>query len=311
MLTNLLREKLPIISERRGREQFGNRDFLGASDVGKCERQFLLSKLTPPQYSPEELIRFYRGHLAETLLIDVFNETSYQWDAQKQYVHPENDKIRATTDFLFHTKKWDKIGVAECKSVSGLPSEPYDSWVAQLYFQMGMVQLHYPQAEVKGCLLCIDFNTGQFVEFEGFVPNEAVFKSYLDKAQRLLQLWESQDINGAGTEKSPLCKYCHYKADCPAFTVTEMDGVLRELALEYKSLKAQSELLSTEMDKIKETILSLYPVGTKVSDGEVSITISQVADSVIVDSGKLKKEFPEIYSQVIKTKKGYIKLTIE
>lgn len=310
MIDKILQEKLPIVSEKKSKEQFGARDFIGASDVAKCPRQFLLSKLQPEQFDTSTLIRFYRGHIAEQLLKDVFNETTYKW--QDQYVAKFNEKIRATIDFIFHTKDYSKIGIVECKTVSSIPNEPYESWVQQLYFQMGIISKLFPKSEIKGCIFAFDLNSGQYKEFNEFCPNEAIFNVLLEKANTLLELWQKQDIDNAPIEKSLLCGYCQYKGDCPAFANNDEIDIPEDvlnLAKEYRNTQSEIRELQKKLDDKKAKLLAFTGENFKASSKDIVIKVAKV-DTKIIDSKKLKAEMPEIFEQFSKTK-SYIKLEIK
>ncbi|MDK2791592.1 MAG: hypothetical protein PWQ25_455 [Deferribacteres bacterium] len=293
MIDKILQEKLPIVLEKKSKEQFGARDFIGASDVAKCPRQFLLSKLQPEQFDTSTLIRFYRGHIAEQLLKDVFNETTYKW--QDQYVAKFNEKIKATIDFIFHTKDYSKIGIVECKTVSSIPNEPYESWVQQLYFQMGIISKLFPKSEIKGCIFAFDLNSGQYKEFNEFCPNEAIFNVLLEKANTLLELWQKQDIDNAPIEKSLLCGYCQYKGDCPALSRGERYNVPSDVSAKVEKLM---ELLESEKEikKLKEEIKT-YMEQTGVNTIYVNASVVQYQSRKgrkTLDEKALKDAHPEL-----------------
>lgn len=312
MLKELFEKNLPKVNKRISEAQFGERDFIGASDVVKCERQFLLSKIKPVEFDTKTLIRFFRGHIVEILLKEVFNETHYLWEEQYVASSNNNNKIRATLDFIFHTKKWDKIRVVESKTTSGIPEFPYESWIQQIIFQMGIVGQRYPKADVKGCIFVIDLNSGEYTEFE-VLPNKQIFDSLYKKAERLLELWEKNSVDEAKPEESMLCGYCDYRSDCPKFH-SGQDAVPEELlrmAQRYLELSAEKKEIEDKLEAIRKEILDYCGESFNGSSEGITIKVSKVADSLIVDSRKLKEKYPDIYENVTKVKSGYLKLEIK
>lgn len=311
MLKEIIEKKLPEINKKKSEAQFGERNFIGASDVVKCERQFLMSKLNPKNFDTKTLIRFFRGHVAELLLKEVFNETNYIWE--EQYIAQSDDeKIRATLDFVFYTKKWDKIRVVENKSVSGIPEYPYGNWIQQIIFQMGIMQQRYPKSEIKGCIFVMDLNSGEYTEFE-ILPNKHIFDSLFGKAKKLLKLWEEKDIEKAKCEESMLCGFCGYRGDCPKFHSGQfpVPEDLATLARHYLEVNAEKKRIEDKLETIKKEILNYCGENFNASSNGLTIKVSKTSDSLIVDSKKLKEQYPDIYQNVSKVKSGYLKLEIK
>lgn len=310
MIKEIIEKKLPLISKKISEAQFGKRNFIGASDVVKCERQFLLSKIKPIEFDTKTLIRFFRGHIAEILLREVFNETNYLWE--EQYVAQSDDKIRATLDFVFYTKRWDKIRVVENKTVSGIPEFPYENWIQQIMFQMGIMQQRYPNADIKGCIFVLDMNSGEYTEFE-VLPNKQIFNCLLEKAERLLKLWEERNIEEARCETSMLCGYCEYRSDCPKFNSGQniVPEELKSMAQRYLELSAEKKQIEDKLETIKKEILNYCGESFNGSSEGITIKVSKTKDTTIVDSNKLKEEYPDIYKNVSKVKSGYLRLEIK
>ncbi|MGA1847275.1 PD-(D/E)XK nuclease family protein [Deferribacter abyssi] len=312
IISNLIKQKLPIINKKMSDAQFGKRNYIGASDISKCERQFILSKLSPQEFSTNTLIQFYRGHIAEMLLKDVFNETQYKYKYQEQIEY--NEFFKATIDFMFYTKDYSKIGIVECKTVSSIPEKPHENWILQLQAQMGIVKQKYPNAEIKGSILCLNLNTGELREFNSFEPNEILFKTIVEKAERLWRLWQNKDIENAKPEKSVLCGYCQYRSDCPAFKKDNTDDIpsdIEELALEYIELRNKKEEIEKKEKYIKQKIFTFannenFHAETK----KIIVKVIKSTDSWRVDSKKLQKEYPEIYEKCKKLVKGSLRLQI-
>ena len=51
--------------------------------------------------------------------------------------------------------------VLEVKTVSGIPKFPYEGWIRQLHFQMGLLEESKTSAkEVRGAILALDLDRG-------------------------------------------------------------------------------------------------------------------------------------------------------
>lgn len=163
--------------------ELGNRmQYIGSSDVGSCPRKVCLQKTCPaglPDLST--MLKFSRGHVAETLLIEIFNAGGVKqlYDTQVEVCHPVYP-LKAHIDFLFYADFDGKqqLHIVELKSVSGIPDEPYAQWVDQVNFQIGLLKIKYPKQKIGGSILAIDLNAGELKQFDGFEYNESLF-SYL------------------------------------------------------------------------------------------------------------------------------------
>jgi len=309
MLENIFEKFLPIINKKKTEEEFGKRDYIGASDVVKCPRQWFLQK-DNFQFDAKTLVKMYRGKIAEHLLVDVFNETNFKYETQKEFTHPKIEKIKCHIDFFFYAKNYKKIGICECKTTNGIPDEPYESWILQLYFQLGLTKLIYPDSEIKGAIFVIDLNSGDFKEFNGFSPNDSIFESLIEKAKNMLEI---KSLENTWTETSLLCGYCPFKVDCPVHTknTDEIDipeDVLN-LAKEYRNTQSEIRELQKKLDDKKAKLLAFTGENFKASSKDIVIKVAKV-DTKIIDSKKLKAEMPEIFEQFSKTK-SYIKLEIK
>ena len=302
MIRDIVDEKLQEISKRESLESLGDRSkYVGASDVVGCPRKVVLTKLQPPEFDNETLIRFMRGHLAETILVKCFKETNYLWATQMEFVHPEYDYIKAHADFVFYTKDFSKIGIVEQKSTNGIPDEPYPSWVEQLQFQMGLAKLLYPKAEIKGSLFVIDLNSGKYEEFNGYEPNEEIFDALLENAKGIYEVVRTKKINGLPTEAGLLCGYCPFKKDCPAFTgdESEVPEDVANAVEKYVEVSKEEKELGKKKNTLKQEILGYTGSNFKASFNGHKLSVKEVI-SVKADTKILKAEYPEIYNAVAK-----------
>ncbi|MGC8979498.1 PD-(D/E)XK nuclease family protein [Caldisericum sp.] len=301
---------LPKIVANSSKEQFGDRNYIGASDVVKCERKFLLEKRNPIEIDPQTAIKLLRGKLAEQMAEELYSAAGKQYEKQVHIKHPLKEHIRATVDLLFKGKK--VVGIAEIKSVdvNNLPA-PYVSWVEQINFQMGLYKLNNPQMKVMGKIVVINLNSGFTKEFEVDF-NEDLFHSLLEKAERLWNKWQN---GGEGkAEPSLLCSHCPYKAECPVFKGDGGKEIPEDLlfkAVEYREIKKQISQLEDQAEEIKNEIIAFTGDNFEYTDELVSLKVSRVADLYVLDSQALKKQMPDVYNQFLKPKKGYVKLVIE
>lgn len=101
------------------------------------------------------------------------------------------------------------------------------------------------------------------------------------------------------------CKKCYDKALVGIEFKAEVPGLPKEIMpalLKLQELEVQSKAIKEESDKLKTNLLeSMEQHGITKWDNDV-MTITYVAASVrsSVDSKKLLKDYPEIYSEVIK-----------
>jgi predicted XRE-type DNA-binding protein len=299
MIKKIIGEILPIINKEKTKDELGDRTkYVGSSDVAKCPRQATLSRLKPIEHDLNTLIRFERGHLAENILSRIFERTKYNWTAQKELIHPEFQYLRSHVDFMFYTKNMKSIGICEVKTTSEIPEEPYDSWVSQIYWQMGLAKLIYPDANIRGVILALDLNTGDIREFDTYTPSDTIFNILIDKAHNI---WAA--INGEADpecEPSLLCGFCEFREDCPVFDRDNLPKDVWETVHLFAQLKEQENELKTKIEALKEGILK-YIGGRKFSatNSELGLTLSVTAPrtSEFVDGKILKEKYPEIFDE--------------
>lgn len=299
MLTEIIEEVLPEINKEKSKEELGDRkQYVGSSDISGCPRQATLSKLEPVDHDIETLIRFERGHLAEKILSKVFERTEYKYTTQKELIHPIFPHFKAHVDFFFYSKDMKSIGICEVKTTSGIPSKPYEGWEMQLYWQMGLAKLIYPNANIKGAIYAIDLNTGQKKEFNTYAPSSVIFDMLVEKAHNI---WAA--VNGEQKpecDPSLLCGFCDYQTTCPVFDRANLPEDVWETALLYADKKAEEKELKKQLDNLREQILK-YTGDKKLSatNKELNLSVSVTAPrtSEFVDSKALKEKLPDIFEE--------------
>ncbi len=289
-------------------DSLGDRSqYIGASDVAGCPRKAVLTKLDAPEHDLGTLIKFARGHLTELMLIAGLKKHSKslpKWKHQYEAKSKMRKHIKAHLDFLFTSK--NVLAVLEVKSVDGIPADPYEGWVQQVHMQMGLVKEEYPDKAVKGAIFAIDLNQGEARLFNGYQYDGQIYEGLLQKAESIWKTLNDQANPNYDTEKGPLCAWCHYRPDCPAYKANEAIPEMpfeKELN-EYRGLKEQGKTLEAEIKKLKAFLKSgiknANPDDKKVRVGEEEIKIGIWKRSSI-NSQKLQTEYPDVYEDCLKT----------
>ncbi len=300
MIKEIIDTKLQEISKRESLESLGDRSkYVGASDVVGCPRKIVMAKLNPVDHENDTLIRFMRGHLAETILAKCFAETNYRWTTQLELVHPQYEFIKAHADFVFHTANFNKIGIVEMKSVSGVPDAPYESWVQQLQFQMGLAKLLYPNAVIKGSVFAIDLNSGKYEEFNGYEPNDIIFNNLVEKAREIFKYVQTRTTVDLPYEIGLLCSFCPFKQTCPAFTGDEqvVSEDVKVMVEKYKSISKSEKELEAQKDALRQEMIEIINEGVLKFDGN-KVSVKNVLRKTL-DSKALQTAMPEIYGQFL------------
>jgi CRISPR/Cas system-associated exonuclease Cas4 (RecB family) len=265
--TELLRQGLMKLNNNG---DLGDRStYVGSSDVAGCPRKVVLSKTELPDHELATLIRFARGHLPEQLILSAIKDTSYQWEYQKEVTHRDRP-FKSHIDFVFNGKS--VLMVLEVKTVSAIPKAPYESWIQQIHFQMGLLQERNPGKQIRGCVLAIDLNEGKIGLFNGFEYNSMLYEGLLQKASHIWQCVQDAEVNPQ-THTSPLCAWCQYRPECPAY---DNSMIIPELPIEdeltsYLGLKATKKSSEVELAKLsnflKFAIANANPDGMAIKVG--------------------------------------------
>lgn len=292
--------------------ELGDRtQYIGSSDVGSCARKVYLQKKYPVTPDVSTMLKFSRGHVAETLIENMFVAAGVKqiFDTQVELRHPDA-LLKAHVDFLFYANPdgTPQLHVIEVKSVSGIPDEPYPQWEDQLAFQLGLLRIKYPEGELGGSILAIDLNAGKVHQFNGYAHNDAVFNYLYCRALHLLECLEGREEPKPSS--SHLCGYCSYRADCPAMTLpkVELPPEIEALANKYAALNSTKSRAEKEMKVIRQELVDFTGPVFKGRSDTVDLIVSSVAPGMTVDAELLKKQYPDIYPDVLKERAGYTKL---
>ncbi|ABK99494.1 PD-(D/E)XK nuclease family protein [Pelobacter propionicus] len=286
--------------------------YIGSSDVSGCARKVYLQKKNPKEPSVSTMLKFSRGHVAETLIENMFNAAGvgHLYETQVELQHPVYSSLKAHIDFLFNAD-FDgnpELHVIEVKSVSAIPDDPFPQWEDQLAFQLGLLRIKYPGEKIGGSILAIDLNAGKVHQFNGYEYNDAVFNYLYTRALYLLDCLEEKDE--ALPSASHTCSFCSYRSDCPAMTlpVVELPPEIEALASKYAKLNSTKNHAEKEMKSIRQELLDFTGPVFKGRSDKVGLVVSSVAPSMAVDAELLKNQFPNIYTGVLKGRAGYTKL---
>ena len=292
--------------------ELGNRKlYIGSSDVGSCARKVYLQRKTPKTPNVSTLLKFSRGHIAETLIENIFVAGGVKdlFDTQVEVRHPEYP-LKAHIDFLFYANLdgTPELHVIEVKSVSGIPDEPYSQWIDQLSFQLGLLRIQYPQGKIGGSVLAIDLNAGQIHQFNGYEDDAATFNYLVSKALHLLDCLDERDE--ARPSVSLSCSFCPYRSDCPAMALpkVELPPEIELLASKYAELNSTKRVAEKEMKGIRQELLDFTGPKFKGRSDTIDLVTTFVDPSLIVDGDRLRQQYPDVYSGVLKERAGYIKL---
>jgi len=311
-LYQLLTKSLSMPKQELG----DRRKYVGSSDLG-CPLKSYYQKTKGDQ--PKTLSQLFvlrRGDMVEEILKQALQDcTNVKY--QVMYVHPEYSYIKAHCDFEFAGKH--DLGVMEVKSVGNnapLPSKPYDNWVDQLHYQMGLAKLNNPDKNVKGCIVAIDISNGTFKIYNSIVYDEIYFKKLIDRAQQIFNAVENKNHEGLEAIQSPLCNYCHFRTECPTYFYSTNEKIV-DLTYLYETIqdfltgqvdeKIGKELKATSQRAIKEA-LSQFKYGSCNIDGQEIVLKRIDVKKRTFDEAKFKEENPDLYEKYLKdTKFSYIR----
>jgi len=295
----------------RPKEELGDRTtYVGGSDLG-CERKGCLEKLTPSTKSLETMIRFKRGDMVESILKDALEESGICFEWQYEAVHPQKPYLKAHLDFTFMGVK--EIGVLESKSVSSMPGKPYDGWIKQLHYQMGLVALNHPQKHVKGAVIAMDVQTGNIQMFNGYCHSPQKFMELEASGDRIWESLKKRDLTDLVPNKTPLCSFCSFRADCPAFFIDASEGVvdlspISERVNQYLDGKTMEKEGRSLAGAAKSDIIEYLGPGTAGKDGDLTIQVL-FRNRQTLDTAGIRAAYPDLYEE-FKKKTSYTILDV-
>ncbi len=311
-LAAFLGRAIPTHQQQQSAHLGDRTGYVGASDIAGCPRKAVLGKQYPTIHDVTTLLRFSRGHAAQAMYAGFFRTGGALFEEEIEVRHPDIPEIRCHIDFLFYANRQTKrLHIVEMKSTDGIPDEPYASWVDQLHIQMGLLQLTLdPAVEIGGSILTVDLNAGTYFEFNSYTPNRLVFDQLVDKGKHILAALRGECV--PRTEPGILCGYCQFRSGCPSHSVIhDLPAEIVAFGRKYLELHEQKKALESRLDVLKNDILVFADGAFKGASDGIQINVTPVAESVMIDSNKLKRNYPDIYDQVTKPKAGFVKLEIK
>lgn len=284
--------------------------YIGASDIGHCPRKVVLGKHQPKTHDTRTLLRFTRGHLAEDLLANIFTAGGARFEREAEVVHM-TEPFRCHIDFLFGERRGrTPLHILEVKSVSGIPSEPYPTWIDQLYFQIGMMIETHPGRRITGSILSLDLNAGEYREFDGFDHRDGIFSILVDKGRHMAAALRGE--TEPRVETGVLCGFCDHRGDCPAFSCdpVPIPADVTQLAQRYIATNTTKGEAEKELKQIKEQIVAFTGERFRGQTDDFAILVSTIGPSETVDSKLLQTKYPDVFADVLKPKAGFTKLEV-
>lgn len=292
--------------------------YIGASDVSGCPLKATLSRTKPikNQHTVAAQMIMTLGHAIEDIVARLFEAGGCKnIKREVELAHPEFPWLKCHVDFWAETDK--EIRIRELKSTKGLPNGPYDSWVKQLHFQMGLAGINNPMKSISGSIMVVDRICGGIGEHNGYMINKPLFDSLVAKATKI---WAAVKGEGPLPEPEPneFCGSCPYREECPIFRIKDNTPVvpdeIAEMMSEYFILDIQSKKLKADQDVLKERILGYAGKSNSrfraVSDNGFLLTVTSVKGRETIDKDKLASKFPEALETCLKKGTPSVKMEI-
>lgn len=289
--------------------------FIGASEVGSCQRAVISSKRNPGLLDAAAMGRMLAGKALENAVVQLVRTamTGTLRDTgrlQREYVHPDLP-FRAHPDGRFLRETGD--GVLEVKTASnstfnryqteGLPSHYLD----QVQAQMGLSGLTW------GLVVLVSReNLAEVAVFQvRFDP--AHFQRLEERVRAISPYLGDPDDLPDGEPDRGFCFSCPFAQDCPQLIAQRQSGErgevpdtvrlqlecqLEELTMVERDLDPLELRCSELRDQIKTT-LQFFQANRVVLEGG---TVQMVATSrASFDAKALLREAPEIHSRFLRT----------
>lgn len=299
---SFLAENLARVLNLETKNTLGDRNtYIGASDIGGCPYKIVKSKQNPPVYSLKQQIIFQRGHLAENLVSKMLDglDVVDQFEVLGQL---DQIQLKAHLDKLIMSKS--RCVIVEVKTVSAPTEEPYESWVYQVQFQMGLLQQQEEcDHEVEAYVLALDLNTGWMktfnIEFDDYL-----FETCLGKAQHI------EDAMSGHVEPKAIiqnyCSTCPFKMECPkqgAFAEDLPEDIKADLVF-IKEAKAKAKESKARENRVKNYLVNM---GVKLGKDACTDTVVTVKEQKTsrFDTEAFKLEHPELYEKYLNSSSAY------
>ena len=299
-LLSYIRKGIQKWAKQNTQDTLGDRSkYIGASDIGGCPFKTVMSKKNPPVNSLEQELIFFRGHIAEEFVSRGL--TGLKIEEQVEAVSELNNfPLKAHLDRLVKGKSRDVI--IEVKSTSAPLFEPYESWVLQVTYQMGLMfekTGKMPDAYV----LALDVNSGWIEEFK-IEFDDTIFNTCLAKAEHIIDALEERCEPKAIVQY--YCGSCPFKMQCPkqGKFAEDLPSALYEDLEFIKASKVMAKEAKKREARVKEYMVNMGIEALKEETMKSIVTVKEMQTSR-VDTDKLKADHPEVYKECVKTSSYY------
>lgn len=296
-LEQLIFRNFPKVLKEESLASLGDRkEYVGSSDVGGCLRKAYLDKVEEVEYDMATLIRFERGHLSEGIVrkmlkgLKVVEQTEVKGAVQ-------GFQLKSHIDFMLENK--DECVVIEAKSVSSAITEPYESWILQVQYQLHLLKINRKKP-VRAYIIVIDLNQGWFKTFE-VDYNDSLAQMALRRAvQLIVALKEGKEPEA---KEQLYCSSCSHKATCPLLNagVTEIRGDMLQLAKELAELHKQKKVLENTIEA-KAREMEDFMRGAaifRVRTNDSFITLTSDSKYSTIDTKSLRAARPRLYAKLL------------
>ena len=278
----------------------GRATTVGASDIGGCLRKSYLGKIhNDLENAPlDSIIKTERGSIAEEIVAKGLKSAGIETFDQVRLTHPDNEEYVCHIDFLL--KGEDSLHILEVKTTNLEVSEPYESWVLQVIFQISLLQLNYPGFTITASILALDLNSGWTEEFP-VTYSEVLHDLVMQRSETLHSAIQNKEEPEPAIQN--YCGICSHKMNCPALVngaveAKDLPDDVITLIKEIKALKVQDKLKKAKEKELKEILVGIG-VSKIVSDDIItSIIINK--GRVSFDSKTFQTEHPKQFEQYTK-----------
>ncbi len=299
-LLSYIRKSIQEYATKHTQEALGDRStYVGVSDIGGCPYKTVMSKRQPPVNSLEQELIFFRGHIAEEFVSRGLS--GLKVEDQVELVSELNGfPLKAHLDRLVKGK--DRDVIIEVKSTSAPLYEPYESWVLQVTYQMGLMfekTGKMPDAYV----LALDVNSGWIEEFK-IEFDDAIFEICLSKAEHIIDALEGRCEPKAIVQY--YCGSCPFKMQCPkqGQFAEDLPSALQEDLEFVKAFKVMQKEAKKREARIKEYMVNMGIDALK-DEATGSVVTTKEMQSTRVDTKKLKEIHSDVYEECVKTSSYY------
>lgn len=299
-IISYMSKSIKKFAQKQTKATLGDRStYVGASDIGGCPFKTVMSKRNPPEISLQQELIFFRGHIAEEFVARGL--TGLHIDPQVEIESEISGfPLKAHIDFMTKGKKGDVI--LEVKSTSAPLYEPYESWVLQVTFQMGLV--HQKTGKMPdGYVIALDVNTGWIDEFK-IEFDDAIFNTCLSKADHIVSA-----LRGECEPKAIIqyyCSTCPFKMQCPkqGKFAEDLPSALYEDLEFIKASKVMAKEAKKREARVKEYMVNMG-IETLKEDTTQSIVSVREVENTRVNTNKIKELYPEVYKDCCNTSSYY------